>query len=117
MHEDVVAGGGHVAAVGSTKGAFGLKASAATAPGPLRVMPAATAGRNARARRRLLRLGTAPAQQKPRKLRCRDHEDTETKTEGCMRDIATRANVLVTMPLETIFWVGILLPPSLCVTI
>ena len=116
LHRDVLPGDSHVTAMDSIKGEFDLKASATTTPGLLRAMSAATAYRNVRVQRRPLGLGIAPAQQKPRKRQYCDHEDTETITEGCMQYAAPRANVLVTMPLETFFRVGIL-PPSLCVAI
>ena len=67
VHKDVLPGDSHVTAMESIKDEFGLKASATAVPGLLKVMFLAMASRNVRVQRRLLGLGTAPAQQKPRK--------------------------------------------------
>ena len=83
VHKDVLPGDSHVTAMESIKDEFGLKTSATTTPGLLKVVFAAIASRNVRVQRRLLGLGTAPAQQKPRKRRCHDHEDTERPKAVC----------------------------------
>ena len=107
---DVLPGDGHVTAMGPIKGEFGLKASATTAPGLPKVMLLAMASRNVRVQRRLLGLGTAPAQ-------------LAEAEEGMMsrvrrRPKAVRMKMLQhelmyksQCPLETIFWVGIFLLP------
>ena len=55
VHRDdiVLPGNSHVTAMESIKDEVGLKASATTAPGLLKLMSAATASRDARAQRRL----------------------------------------------------------------
>ena len=67
VNKDVLPGDSHVTAMESIKGEFGLTTSATTASGLLKVMFLALASRSVRVQRRLLGLGTAPAQQKPRK--------------------------------------------------
>ena len=69
VHKDVLPGDSHdiVTAIESIKDEFGVKTSAATAPGLLKVMLLAMTSRNVRVKRRLLGLGTALVQQKPRK--------------------------------------------------
>ena len=69
VHRDVLPGDSHVTATESIKDEFGLRTSATTPPGLLKVMFLAIdqASRSARVQRRLLGLGTVPAQQRPRK--------------------------------------------------
>ena len=67
VHRDVLPGDSHVTAMESIKDEFGLRTSATTTPGLLKVMFLAMACRSVRVQRRLLGLGTAPAQQRPRK--------------------------------------------------
>ena len=67
VHRDVLPGDSHVTAMESIKDEFGLRTSATTTPGLLKVMFLAMASRSVRVQRRLLGLGTAPAQQRPRK--------------------------------------------------
>ena len=69
VHKDdiVLPGDSHVTAMESIKDDFGLKTSATTTPVLLKVTLAAIASQHVRVQRRLLGLGTAPAQQKPRK--------------------------------------------------
>ena len=69
VHKGVLPGDSHMASMESIKDEFGLKTSATTTPGLLKVMLLAIlmASRNIRVQRRLLGIGTAPAQQKPRK--------------------------------------------------
>ena len=66
VHRDVLPGDSHVTAMESIKDEFGLRTSATTTPGLLKVMFLATASRSVRVQRRLLGLGTVP-QQRPRK--------------------------------------------------
>ena len=66
VHKGVLPGDSHVTAMESIKDEFGLKMSATTTPGLLKVMFAAIASRNVRVQRRILGLDTAPAQQTPR---------------------------------------------------
>ena len=67
VHKDVLPGDSHVTATESIKDEFSLKTSTTTAPGLLKVMFLAIASLNVRVQRRLLGLGTAPAQQKLRR--------------------------------------------------
>ena len=62
VHNDVLPTDSHVTAMESIKDEFGLKTSATTTPGLLNVMFLVMADRNVRVQRRLLGLGTAPAQ-------------------------------------------------------
>ena len=69
VHKDVLPGDSHniVTAMEAIKHEFGLKTSATTTPGLLKVMFSAIASRKVRIQRRLLGLGTAPAHQRPMK--------------------------------------------------
>ena len=82
-NEGPAAGSGQGTSQFSRKRNFSIKASATTTPGLLKVAFLATASRSARPQRRLLRLGTAPAQQKPRKLRCREHDKDPRPSAVC----------------------------------
>ena len=66
VHRDVLPGDSHVTAMESIKDEFGLRTSATTTPGLLKVMFLAMACRSVRVQRRLLGLGTV-AVQRPRK--------------------------------------------------
>ena len=66
VHRDVLPGDSHVAAMESLKGEFGLRTSATTTPGLLRVMFVAMANRKIRVQRRLLGLGAQPPAQRRR---------------------------------------------------
>jgi hypothetical protein len=57
VHRDVLPGDSHVAATESLKDEFGLKTSATTTPGLLKVMFVSMASRKIRVQRRLLGLG------------------------------------------------------------
>ena len=67
VHRNVLPGDSHVTAMESITDEFGLKTSDTTTTGLLKVVFLAMASRSVRVQRRLLRLGTAPAQQMPRK--------------------------------------------------
>ena len=67
VHKDVLPGDSHVTAMKSIKYEFGLKTSATTTPGLLKVLFLAMVSWHVQVQRRLLVLGTAPAQQRPRK--------------------------------------------------
>ena len=60
VHRDVLPGDSHVTAMRSFKDEFGLKTSATTTPGLLKVMFVAMASRKIRVQRRLLGLGATP---------------------------------------------------------
>ena len=66
VHRDVLPGDGHATAMEPSKGEFGLRTSATTTPGLLKVMFVAIASREMRVQQRLLGLGTTPAQRKRR---------------------------------------------------
>ena len=66
VHRDVLPGDSHVAAMESLKDEFGLRTSATTTPGLLRVMFVAMANRKIRVQRRLLGLGAQPQPQRRR---------------------------------------------------
>ena len=60
VHRDVLPGDSHVTAMESFKDEFGLRTSATTTPGLLKVMFVAMASRKIRVQRRLLGLGATP---------------------------------------------------------
>ena len=66
VHGDVLPGDSHVTAIESFKDEFGMRTSATTTPGVLKVMFVAMASRTIRVQRRLLGLGTTPTQRKRR---------------------------------------------------
>ena len=69
-HKSVLPDDSHATAMGAIKGECGLRASATTAPGLLKVAYAAVACRKMRIQRRLLGLGTSQGQKpKPKPLR------------------------------------------------
>ena len=74
VHKDVLPDDINVTAMESIKDEFGLKTSAMTTPGLITVLFLAMDSLNVRVQRRLLGLGTAPAQQKPRKQGCHKHD-------------------------------------------
>ena len=63
VHRDVLPGDSHVTAMEPFKGEFGLKTSATTALGLLKVMSVAMASRKIRVQRRLLGLGATPTRE------------------------------------------------------
>ena len=68
-HKDVLPGDGHATAMEAIKGEFGLRTSATTTPGLLKIMFAAIACRKIRMQRRLIGLGTAQGQKPKLKSR------------------------------------------------
>ena len=66
VHRDVLPGDSHATAMESFKDEIGLRTSATTTPGLLKVMFVAMASRKIRVQRRLLGLGTTPTQRKRR---------------------------------------------------
>ena len=66
VHRDVMPGDSHATAMDSFKDEFGLRTSATTTPGLLKVMFIAMAGRKIRVQRQILRLSTTPTQRKRR---------------------------------------------------
>ena len=58
VHKDVLPGNSHVTAMEAIKDEFGLRTSATTTPGLLKVMFVAMASRKIRVQQRLLGLGT-----------------------------------------------------------
>ena len=66
VHRDVLPGDSHVTAMEPFKDDVGLRTSATTTPGLLKVMFVAMASRKIRVQKQLLGLGTAPAQRKRR---------------------------------------------------
>ena len=66
VHRDVLPGDSHVTAMESFKDEIGLKTSATTTPGLLKVMFVAMASRKIRVQRRLRGIGTTPIQKKRR---------------------------------------------------
>ena len=67
VHKDVLPGDSHVTAMEALKDEFGVRTSATTTPGVLKIMFVTIACRKIRMQRRLLGLGTAHEQQpKPR---------------------------------------------------
>ena len=108
VHRDLLPGDSHVTAMGPFKGEFGLRASATTAPGLLKVMFVAMANRKIRVNEDSS--GSAPHQ--PREYDDGfDVENTLKMATGC-RQNAADVNEEVTMPLDTNNWVYI--PPTLC---